>query len=1202
MKFIAKLFTAFLLLFSSTLFAQGGAPSCAELEANFNLYQSCATNIPFSNSTGGNNESFNTTCIGEPFHGPTWFFIQIQNSGNITLQISQTNLAGNGTDVDFVLWGPFNNLNNICSQLDTPTEVDCSWSNSSIENVNIPNAISGQLYVLLIDNYSNVPGNIQITQTGGNGSSNCDFLSSVDIVDSANLEITQLDYCKPQTKDITARVDISDFPGLPANLRFNYTWYKDGILLSTVNDSTSPTNTITVSSTGIYKVIVTAYDITTNPSGSTTGLRESIDEISFKFHSAPTTSIANTNTQCLNSNPTLNSSITNSAQLDTSIDNLTYQWYLNNAAIPGATSATYTPTLPGDYFVKVYNSPCSEASSNTIHIVANPNVTIASDRTLCEGDSFTITSANANSAVNSSLTYQWYKDGNPIAGATGSTFTVSAANQTLNTTSVYYLQTTEQNLCTNQSNAVNIRVNALPVINTTPLLLEQCDYIAPTIDGIAEVNLMQAYAYLTNNTPGLTLYFYQDIALTNLITDPVHYTNTTSPFLQNIYVKIINEGITPNCTSSGLGTINLKVNPTSVTTYPDITPVCPELNATYGFVNFDAQRQLIKNTYFPSSNVDIAFYLTTSDASTELNPLTNASQLPIGTTIVYTRIETNNNCDGIGTFTATVKTPPIQTVISSVNLCESDSFLLNTKNMEALIGQNPTVQTSYFNSFNNAKDNINPINPNTPLPLIVGTKTIFVRLYDTQTQCLSVVSFDIIVFPNPSISQPSPIKLCGTNLAIFDLTSRISQITQNNTILQVTFYQSNADLVAGNPIPTPNAFTSGTTTVFIKVIDPSNNGCYRITTLNLIVLGLPGDTNNPTPIELCNDSGFETFNLKVRESQMAGSTPVSDIEFKYYIDLNDANANNANTIINPAAFTNTIADYQKIYVRLNSKVNIDSETNLKCFRILELELFVRPYPENNLETDPYIICIDKDFNVVTPAIIDTYLNSGTYTFTWYNGFNAQTGNEIPGQNADHIAISTEGEFSVKVINISNAAHCASVFNFTTKNSFIPFSITANPSELIAFGVENTITATAFPPSEDYLYSVNDMGWQTSTVFANLNFTSLHNDDYILKVKNKYNCGEISTVFNIVDFPNYFTPNGDGIHDTWNIKGSRVLDAVTILIFDRYGKLLKEISPDGLGWNGTFNGNAMPSDDYWFKLIYTKNNVTKEFKGHFALKR
>src|SRR5690606_10647304 len=93
----------------------------------------------------------------------------------------------------------------------------------------------------------------------------------------------------------------------------------------------------------------------------------------------------------------------------------------------------------------------------------------------------------------------------------------------------------------------------------------------------------------------------------------------------------------------------------------------------------------------------------------------------------------------------------------------------------------------------------------------------------------------------------------------------------------------------------------------------------------------------------------------------------------------------------------------------------------------------------------------------------------------------------------------------------------------------------------------------------------------------------------------------------VDYPKYFTPNGDGYHDTWNITGFGDDNAdAKIYIFDRYGKLIKQISSQGEGWDGTMNGMPMTATDYWFKAIYreTVNGVEtiKEFKAHFSLKR
>jgi gliding motility-associated-like protein len=1200
MKKTVSILLIFILFISLKTHSQEGASSCAQLAANPSAYQSCATSIPFSSSVGGNGENFNSTCIPTQYVGPSWFFIEIDSPGNVILQISQQNLSGIGTDVDFVLWGPFQNLNNICNQLNTSNEVDCSYSVASVETVTIPSSNTGDKYVIVIDNYSGQAGNITVTQIGGTGTTNCDFLSSVTLNNTDGTLLTTLDYCKPETKEIVATIDVSDFPGLPSNLRFNYTWFKDNVQINAVTNSTSSTNSLIVSESGIYKVLTTAYDISVNPTGNTTNLIVSEARANLKFHVKLDVSISNTNTVCLNTNPTLNTTILNLNDLNLIIDVIRFQWYLNNNPIPGATTDTFTPTQPGDYYIKLTNPPCSETNSNVIRIIANPNVQIATNTTICENDSFTITSSNTNAAINSNLTYQWHKDGVIIVGANGPTYTVSKFNQALNTTSQYYLETIEQGTCINTSNTISITINALPIINTVSTTLEQCDYINNTLDGIAETNLLQLYNYLTNNTPGLTLYFYTDAGLTQQILNPSNYINTGFPFLQTLYVKAVNENVIPNCTSIDVGSFILQINPTSVANYPNIPAVCPEINQNFGYINFDAQRTLIKNTYFPSSDVSISFHLNTSDASTGLNGLTNLTQIPVGTTTIYSRVISNatQSCEGIGTFEVIVTQAPLQNVISNELICLLDTFILNTKDSEALLNQNPTVIVSYFNTFENARDNILVINKNIPLSLALGTRTIFARLFDTQTGCFSIVNFTIAIFPNPIIVQPSPIRLCGDITATFNLNSRIAQIINGNANYQVTFYANNADLLANNSITTPGNYTSPTTTIICKVVDPTNNSCETFTTLNLVVMTIPGSNTNPTPLEICNDSGFDYFNLTSREVQMAASTLISTVEFRYYTQLADALSNgNTNRITSPSNFLNTTINFQKVYVRLNSRTNFDSETGIACFKILELDLYVRPYPENKLSKEPYIICIDQLNSITYPVEIKTLLNSTDYTFQWYNNHDAIAGNEIIGETNTSFTTSTVGIYSVKVTNISNAANCSSIFNFSTKNSIVPNSVTITPNELIAFGLDNIVTATVTPTSPDYLYSINGSSFQTSNVFTNI-----PGGDYTLTVINKFGCGDVSAQFTIVDYPNYFTPNGDGFNDTWNIKGSSALNTSIIRIFDRYGKLIHQINPNGEGWNGTLNSKPLPSTDYWFTIEYTKDNVTKEFKGHFSLIR
>ena len=1020
MKLLSKFLLLLLLMVCGSAFSQGGAFSCAELQANFEQYQSCATNIPFQNSTGNpSRENFQTSCIQEPFRGPTWFFMQIQNSGSIRLLISQVANSGANSDVDFVLWGPFNNMSNICSQLNRTKEVDCSWLPDSQETVMINNAIAGEYYILLIDNYSNTPGQITITQTGGTGSSDCSFLSSVEITDTAGNEILQLNYCEPATKDLVAKIDTRDFSGNVSNLRFNYKWYKDRVLIGNIPNSLSNTNTITASESGTYKVEITAYD-STDPTVDLDDLQVSSDEIILRF--APT-----------------------------------------------------------------------------------------------------------------------------------------------------------------------------PVLNTATIPLVQCDYIAPNNDGFAEINLTQAYNELTNNNTAIALKYYLDAGLTQQILTPERFTNTIA-FAQDIYV-VGTYPVAPFVCNSNVGKIAITINPTSISNYPNPASVCPELNAAIGRIDLDAQRTLIKNTYFPTTNVDISFYATPSDASLELDELTNAYQFPVGISTVYTRIETGNACQGIGTFDVEVVAAPAQNPITDISACQNETVLLATKDTEVLTGQNASVQASYFTSFDNAQNNRNPINKNVRLTLNIGTTPLFVRLFDVATSCFSIVSFDLEIYPNPAISAPNAISLCGTGTATFDLTIRNSQITNNNSNYQVFYYETQADFDSDTQIPDFTSYSSANKTIFVKVIDPTNNSCFSSTTLRLNVLSVPGNTANPQSLQKCNDSGFEEFDLSSREIEMAGSTPVSDIEFRYYTELSDAQSNRTNFITNTNDFQNTIISYQKIYVRLNSKTNSDSETRIACFRILELELFVRPYPQNNLKSLPYKICIDINNNVINPAFIDTELSETDYDFIWYRGSNSVAGNEISGETSSTLSVSTAGSYSVKIINTTNPALCETVVNFTVEVTVIPFSITADPSEQIAFDTNAAVTAIVTPISADFQYAIDDSGWQASNVFTNIS-EGIH----ILKVRNKFGCGEISTRLTVVDYPKFFTPNGDGYNDTWNIGGRSSLNISDVYIFDRYGKLIKTLTQNDASWNGIINGNLLPADDYWFKIIFEKNGIKEEFKGHFSLKR
>ena len=93
-----------------------------------------------------------------------------------------------------------------------------------------------------------------------------------------------------------------------------------------------------------------------------------------------------------------------------------------------------------------------------------------------------------------------------------------------------------------------------------------------------------------------------------------------------------------------------------------------------------------------------------------------------------------------------------------------------------------------------------------------------------------------------------------------------------------------------------------------------------------------------------------------------------------------------------------------------------------------------------------------------------------------------------------------------------------------------------------------------------------------------------------------NCGiSTSTVFvrvyKKVTIPNTFSPNGDGINDTWNIDALVTYPESSAMVFDRYGKLVYKSTGYAKAWDGTYNGNKLPEGTYYY-VIDLKNGTNK----------
>lgn len=113
------------------------------------------------------------------------------------------------------------------------------------------------------------------------------------------------------------------------------------------------------------------------------------------------------------------------------------------------------------------------------------------------------------------------------------------------------------------------------------------------------------------------------------------------------------------------------------------------------------------------------------------------------------------------------------------------------------------------------------------------------------------------------------------------------------------------------------------------------------------------------------------------------------------------------------------------------------------------------------------------------------------------------------------------------------------------------------------------------------------------------FNNVSGGVFKVYVRDKKGCGFDELEIVLIDYPKFFTPNNDNYNEYWHINGIVKFPNSVINIFDRYGKFLKKLEYDDIGWDGNFNGNPEPSSDYWFTVELGDG---RDFNGHFSLKR
>lgn len=315
----------------------------------------------------------------------------------------------------------------------------------------------------------------------------------------------------------------------------------------------------------------------------------------------------------------------------------------------------------------------------------------------------------------------------------------------------------------------------------------------------------------------------------------------------------------------------------------------------------------------------------------------------------------------------------------------------------------------------------------------------------------------------------------------------------------------------------------------------------------------------------------DDYDLSLKDAEALDIQDPDEFVVSYYTSLIDAGSR-SNSI--PKMYTSQIIGLQVIFVR------VTSVENPSCYAITQFELTNVETPTLNFPGEVFV-CENE-----SSVRIGAETQNPNYEYMWSSG-----------EATSGIDVSEAGTYTLSAKNSLGVISCSTVRSVTVVISSPPAIADVEIQDLQDDNIVTVITDI----EGDWEYRLDNGPFQSQNVFSNV-LPGAHT----LIVNDPSGCGSSTEEIVVVGFSKFFSPNGDGNNDLWNVSGISNLENPIVHIYNRYGELLKQLNTNSAGWDGMLNGVILPSTDYWFKLTYVDNNgqrtEAKYINNHFSLKR
>lgn len=459
-----------------------------------------------------------------------------------------------------------------------------------------------------------------------------------------------------------------------------------------------------------------------------------------------------------------------------------------------------------------------------------------------------------------------------------------------------------------------------------------------------------------------------------------------------------------------------------------------------------------------------------------------------------------------------------------------------------------------------------------------GTHVILYTFTSATGGCIDTASNTIRVWDTASAQISVQPLLCEKNSISFSSTG--STIPAGNGTITGWNWNfgdppsgaSNTSTLA-NPSHTFTGWGNYNVTLFVM----TSNGCRSTTrTLSVFVNPEPKpDFSTPASSCLPDASVAFTNTSTIADGSIASAT------YLWNFDDLISGPLNTSTLTNPSHVYTTTGPFN---------VNLQMTSGVGCVNNITIPLTtVHPQPLASFTTDKVDVCIGSSILFTNTS---NAMDGVATQFNW----TMDDGNvrNIPVFNYTY---SNTGTYNVSLFIFNNHGCRSTTF---TKTVFVnPYPpVNAGPDKFMLQGGQVMLTPV-LTTGMNVTYLWSPPQYLSDVTIPNTIATPPDDKTYLLTVTTDKGCASSDDVFIKVlkkpAIPNIFSPNGDGVHDTWVIQYLESYPGCTVDIFNRYGQHIYHSEGYAKPWDGTISGKPVPVGTYYY--IVNPKNGRSQMSGY-----